>query len=100
MAKRCYISGPITGIADYMERFANVEYDVAERYGFSVVNPARIIAEMPPDTSYEDQMRISIELLRLCDCIYLMGGWNNSRGATFEHEYAKIMGMEIIYGEE
>lgn len=36
-----YLSGPITGVGDYLERFKKAE-KVAEREGFTVVNPAYI----------------------------------------------------------
>ena len=40
---RVYISGPITGIDDYMERFSNAEKELKEQ-GLSVVNPAKVLS--------------------------------------------------------
>lgn len=39
---RVYISGLVTGIDDYMERFSNAEKELKEQ-GFSVVNPKGVI---------------------------------------------------------
>ena len=49
---KIYISGAITGTDDYMERFEKAEKELAEK-GYSVVNPAKVNAQLPEDTSYE-----------------------------------------------
>lgn len=94
---RCYISGPITGVKNYMKNFNRAERHIVETKGWSVINPARVNGELPIDTEYEEYMEMSATMLRLCDCIYMMKGWEHSRGAQFEHTYAKIRGMEIHY---
>ena len=38
-----YISGPITGTSDYMERFEKAEKELIEN-GYSVINPAKVNA--------------------------------------------------------
>ncbi len=92
---RIYISGPITGTDDYMERFEKVEEKLIQE-GYTVVNPAAIMEHMPPDTEYEEYMKLSIELLQMCDYIYMMRGWNESRGANREYGYALAESMRII----
>lgn len=92
---RVYISGPITGTDDYMERFTAVESQLIHE-GCTVVNPAAIMEHMPPDTVYEEYMRLSIELLQMCDCIYMMRGWNESCGANREYGYALAKDKMII----
>ena len=92
---RVYISGPITGTDDYMERFTAVESQLIQE-GYTVVNPAAIMEHMPPDTVYEEYMRLSIELLKMCDYIYMMSGWNKSCGANREYGYALAKDMIII----
>ena len=80
---RVYISGKITGTTDFMERFDAAE-DELNRQGHSVVNPARINAQMPKDTKYEDYMEVSFALLSTCDAIYMMKDWETSQGAIRE----------------
>ncbi len=92
---RVYISGPITGTDDYMERFKTVESQLIQE-GYTVVNPAAIMEHMPPDTEYEEYMKLSIELLKMCDYIYMMSGWNKSRGANREYGYALASDKIII----
>ena len=65
---RIYISGPITGIDDYMERFAEVEEKLIEE-GYSIMNPASVNSMMPADTTYEEYMTMSFTMLEMCDAI-------------------------------
>ena len=46
-----YISGPITGISDYMERFEKAEKELIEN-GYSVINPAKVNAMLPEDATW------------------------------------------------
>lgn len=93
---RVYISGPITGIDDYMERFSNAEADL-KCAGFSVVNPARVLSQMPADTtSYEEYMDMSMMMLSMCSHIYLLEGWEKSMGSNREYGYALASDMTIM----
>lgn len=95
---RVYISGPITGTTDYMERFEEAEKKLKER-GYSVVNPAKVNAQLPEDTSYEEYMEMSFCLLSLCDAAYFLNGWSNSNGANKEYRYALEHSIKAIFEE-
>ena len=84
---KIYISGPITGTDDYMERFAKAESILTEA-GFSVVNPAKVNAEMPKDTTYSEYMEMSMTMESICEAVYFLEGWQYSSGAMTEFEYA------------
>lgn len=92
---RVYISGPITGVPDYMENFELAEKELIEK-GFAVVNPAKINYGMPEDMAYEEYMEIDIRLIDLCDAIYMIRGWEMSRGANREYGYALGKGKVIM----
>lgn len=94
---RIYISGPITGHEDYL-----AEFDVARRavealfdYRVEVINPARICAELPEDTEWEEYMNICFKLLDMADGIYMMQGWKESTGAGAEYGYARALNKKI-----
>ena len=53
----------------------------------------------PEDTSYAEYMDLSIALMRQCNCVFMLPGWENSKGARFENDYAKFCGM-AIYEED
>lgn len=84
---KIYISGAITGTDDYMERFAKAEKELTEK-GYSVVNPAKVNAQLPEDTSYEEYMKMCFCMLDMCDGIYMLKGWKKSCGANREYWYA------------
>lgn len=92
---RVYISGPITGVPDYMEKFEKAEKELTEK-GLAVVNPAKINYRMPEDMTYEEYLEIDIRLIDLCDAIYMIRGWEMSRGANREYGYALGKGKVIM----
>lgn len=95
---RIYISGPITGTDDYMERFARSEEKLKKR-GYSVINPAAVNSMLPSDTTYDEYMKMSLAMLDMCGAIYMMEGWEKSCGANMEYGYA-LANDYIILREE
>ena len=93
---KIYISGPITGIKDYLERFENAEKYLTSR-GYTVINPAKVNGMLPQDTDYEEYMKMSMCMLDMCDYIYLLKGWQESRGANREYGYALAKDKTIIF---
>lgn len=97
---RVYISGPITGVHDYLWKFAEAEKHLKNK-GYNVANPAALNAVMPDDATHEDYMQMCMELIDLCDAVYMMEGWQQSRGANREYGYACGKNMLILdYREE
>lgn len=93
---KIYISGPITGIKGYMERFERVEKALMAA-GHIVINPARVNAQLPVETTHEEYMRTSIAMLSMCDMIFMMNYWQDSRGCKIEFEYAYEHGIPILF---
>ncbi|MBQ6966511.1 MAG: DUF4406 domain-containing protein [Lachnospiraceae bacterium] len=93
---RIYISGPITGTTDYMDRFEWVESNL--RYlGAEVVNPAMVNSLLPETTTHREYMITSIAMLKICDTIYMLQGWEHSKGARQEYRYARKHGYQILF---
>lgn len=95
---KIYISGQISNLekSDYMERFAKAEKELTEQ-GYSVVNPAKVNAQLPEDTTYEEYMKMSFCMLDMCERIYMLNGWSKSCGANREYGYAMANGKTIIF---
>lgn len=89
-----YIAGPMTGLPDL--NFPAFHDAAAElrAAGFKVVNPA----EINPDhtMAWADCMRRDIKALMGCDCIVLLPGWMDSRGARLERHIAVQLGMQVF----
>ena len=96
---KIYISGAITGTDDYMERFSKAEKELEEQ-GYSVVNPAKVNAQLPEDTSYEEYMKMSFCMLDMCDGICMLKDWEKSCGANRELGYAMAKNMIIMFEKE
>ena len=84
---RVYISGKITGTADFMEWFAKAE-EKLKAEGYAVLNPAHANSYMPEDTTWDEYMKVSLTLLQMADAIYMLDGWEDSKGARQEYNMA------------
>ncbi len=91
---RMYISGAVTGVRGYKERFAAAAEAVRER-GYVPVNPVEILDPLSDSLSYEEIMGIDMEILKHCEGIYLLAGWERSLGANREYGYALGAGMHV-----
>ena len=96
---RVYISGPITGTTDHMERFAEVEKKLTEA-GVEVLNPARMGAQLPETFTHAEHLEVDVAALKQCDAIYMMDGWQNSQGARREFIEAKQNGILVFNKDE
>lgn len=93
-----YISGKISGREkeEYMKQFADAEKKLTEQ-GYTVINPARVNAEMPKSTSYQVYMNMSKTMLEASDIIYMLSGWELSGGANLEFQWALNRGMMFMF---
>ena len=94
---KVYISGPITGTNDFEEEFNRAEYFLKNMYqDCTVINPVRVCAELPRDTTHDQYMDVCIAMLKMCDTIYMIDGWRESLGANREYGFALGHGIQII----
>ena len=96
---RLYISGPITGVRNYKDIFRRAKIRLVSE-GYEVVNPAEMTEVVGEGFTYDEIMQIDLSLLQLCDAVVQLPGWERSRGANIEYDYA--LGADKIvldYGE-
>ena len=97
---RVYVSGPITHDPNYMSHFMGAVKHLSNDGYDSVINPALVNGMLPTDLSHEEYMVVSLAQLQICDTIYMLNGWRDSKGAIIEYGYAKKHGYNIIYESE
>ena len=93
-----YISGPISNIPDFKDNFEKAEEKLKTEFpGAEIINPTMVV--LPESCTHEDYMRIDFMLLDLADAIYMMKGWELSKGACMEFGYAMAKDLIILKEE-
>ena len=88
---KVYIAGAITNDPNYKEHFGNAEIYL-RRAGYIPINPVE-----PLGFSYKEYIDMGLSKLKYCDGIYMLKGWQESKGAVLEHLYAQTIGLKIMY---
>jgi hypothetical protein len=102
-----YIAGPMSGI----EKFNFPAFDAARNlltaHGWLVISPADMDREkfpgfngdggLPSGFNITEVIRSDLNAIDLCSCLYMLRGWQVSKGSLVEYAYANLMGKEILY---
>ena len=91
---RVYLSGPMSGLPEYNYPAFFAAADHYRCNGWAVVNPAEIAGPDPLD--WDQYMRQDIRWLMDCDCISMLAGWEQSKGARVELFNAVALKMPIL----
>lgn len=92
---RCYLAGPMTGIADLNFPAFHAAAAKLRASGYEVINPAEINPD--PAAGWNACMRADIAQLVTCDAIALLPGWEHSKGARLENLIATALGMRTVF---
>ncbi len=87
VVQRIYLSGPITGIADYHQRFEKAKVELVAAGYKNIANPAELDGVIN-EGKYEEYMSLCMNLLDMCDVVVMLPGWKESFGANREYGYA------------
>ena len=95
---KIYISGPISDDPNYKARFFAAESMLRLR-GYETINPGKLYL-VANGLEHSQYMKICMKLLRYADGIYLLDGFERSRGAMREYNRAHMLpNINIIYLE-
>jgi hypothetical protein len=96
---KVYVSGKITGCqAKEVKKKFSCASDLLKLKGYIPVNPLDL--PIPKPISWEDFMINDIKHLFLCDGIYMLKDWGQSKGARIEYAIAKELGIKIFFEGE
>jgi len=90
---KIYISGPMSNMPDLNRPAFNAKAAELRALGHEVVNPAEL-PEIPGGT-WLDYMKRDIPLLLDCDRIYMLPGWEDSKGAQLEYSIAWELQLSV-----
>lgn len=111
MAGNIYVAGPMTGYPDYNFPAFFETAEALEDGGWRVYNPAAHDLDVHgsleaataafkanPNRMLRDCLHWDLGVITdKCDAIFMLKGWENSKGARAEHATALALGLEIIY---
>lgn len=95
---KIYISGPITDNPNYKEDFERAEDFINKYYPESeIINPALVNSYLPKSTTHREYMTMSFVMLDMAEAIFMINGWEGSRGANQEYGYALATDKIILH---
>lgn len=96
MKIKVYLSGPVTGRDEHTTK---VLFDIAEKairnMNLEPVNPLKLGCKGGVE-NWHDDMKTCIRALLDCHMIVMLHGWEESDGATMEHEIAKKLNINQL----
>lgn len=96
------ISGKITGlpVTDVAAKFYKAKEKLI-RAGHDVINPYGLsIGVRGENWKHEDYMHLTLAALEICDAVYMLTDWQDSKGAKMEHDRAIMTGKPVFYEAE
>jgi len=109
MHKSIYIAGPMRGYEKYNFPAFDLAKKWLEEIGWDVaISPADIdrehnpdVESLPPDAidrAFLARVAVrDVEAIAGCDAIFMLDGWQQSKGATAELAVAKWIGLHVVY---
>lgn len=96
MREKVYISGAIAhhNLENRKSVFDNAAAWL-ELKGYSAVNP--FDNGLPQRADRSDHMKADLKMLTDCDKIYMLQGWEQSKGARLELDVACQCGIEVLF---
>lgn len=94
---KIYIAGPMTGKPNWnTEAFSEAERWYSDQ-GHTVLNPAAHTPRVNPESiTHAEYMKIALAMVDAVDMVVFLDGWEDSKGAQMEYDYAMKKGKIII----
>lgn len=95
MKRKIYLAGPMTGLPDFNYPAFHAAAAKLRALGHEVLNPAE--NPVPACGTWQGYMRMALTQLVQCECVVLLPGWSDSRGALIERKLAQVLFMEVVH---
>lgn len=92
---KIYIAGKITEQENYKELFKKAELELIEK-GYTVINPTIL----PLGFEWNEYLKVNFAMIDICEGVYMLKNWLDSKGAKIENLYALGTGKRILYQGE
>lgn len=94
---RVYIAGPMTGLPEFNFPAFHAAADAWREAGWEVLNPADAF-DGTTDREYKEYVAHDMVLLKSCDAIAMLPGWDapNARGSVWEREVAMLLNLMVL----
>ena len=90
--KKAYIAGKITGNYNHEVEFMEAQAELKSE-GLTVLNPSLL----PEGFEQSEYLHICTAMIDVCDAVYFLPTWVDSKGSHYEMGYAKGRGKVIKY---
>lgn len=105
MKKKIYVAGPMRGYPEFNFPAFDAAAKILRREGWHVFNPAEMdrlegvdeFTDPLPEGFLREAMERDTRAICQSDAIFLLRGWDASRGVAVELALAKLLKLEIIY---
>ncbi len=94
MKKTIYLAGPMSGLPEFNYPAFNEAAALLRAKGHTVLNPAE--NPVPACGTWQGYMRLALAQLVQCECIVLLPGWSESKGALIERKLAQVLWMDVF----
>ncbi len=101
MSKVVFISGPYRAstVSGIFENIMTARQAAIELWNKGYVPICPHLNSFLMDEEDTDEMFLSgdLEILKRCDCIFMLANWQNSHGARAELRFARELGIEVMF---
>ena len=94
--KKIYLSGPMTGFPEFNYPLFNKTAKALRGKGFLVYNPAEyhyVEEDFPLKRAFSEYCGF---IINEANAVYVLPGWERSKGASAEVALARVFGLEIV----
>ena len=96
---KVYISGKISGLDPVEAKKSFIKAELRLKHqGHTVMSPKGIMDFA--GFEHEDYMHVCYAMIDVCDAVYMLRNWKDSKGARMELDYAKQWRKTILWEDE